>query len=290
MRRGHNRKVKKKSGKGHSKTLWQKKNTITQLFAGHETTGTTIARLLRELDSRPELVRELREEQERCVAEHGAALTPEAMASMRLADATVAEALRTWPIVNGVFRAALRDLEVRTAEGGRFRVPEGWRLLLMISSTTRESVPSPADFGNFDPWRWLSPATSPSSTSSSAAGAGAGAAAGAGAGAGAGAAAGGSSPFYAPFGAGPHICLGMGLALQELRAVLALLVRDYEWEVVDRLERWEPPMLPERGMPVLFWRREEGRGRGRERAREAARAKGLVVEEGEEEAAELVEA
>ena len=45
----------------------------------------------------------------------------------------------------------------------------------------------------------------------------------------------------------------------ELRAVLALLVRDYEWEVVDRLERWEPPMLPERGMPVLFWRREEGR-------------------------------
>jgi len=59
-----------------------------------------------------------------------------------------------------------------------------------------------------------------------------------------------------------------------------LLVRDYEWEVVDRRERWEPPMLPERGLPVLFWRRGEG-DKGRERAREAARRKGLLVEEEE---------
>ena len=98
---------------------------LTQLFAGHETTGTTIARLLRELDSRPELVRRLREEQDACAAEHGRALSPEAMNTMKLADATVSEALRAWPIVNGVFRAALRDLEVRTAAGGRFLVPEG---------------------------------------------------------------------------------------------------------------------------------------------------------------------
>jgi cytochrome P450 len=96
-----------------------------QLFAGHETTGTTIARLLRELDSRPELVARLREEQAGCVADFGRSLSPESMARMRLTDATVSEALRTWPIVNGVFRAALRDLEVRTAAGGRFLVPEG---------------------------------------------------------------------------------------------------------------------------------------------------------------------
>ena len=102
-----------------------KKTKIIQLFAGHETTGTTIARLLRELDSRPELVARLREEQAGCVADFGRSLSPESMARMRLTDATVSEALRTWPIVNGVFRAALRDLEVRTAAGGRFLVPEG---------------------------------------------------------------------------------------------------------------------------------------------------------------------
>lgn len=76
---------------------------------------------------------------------------------------------------------------------------------------------------------------------------------------------------------GPHICLGMGLALQELRAVFALIVRDYDWEIVDKNERWVPPMLPEKGLPVLFWRREEG-AKGRERALEAARAKGWMEE------------
>lgn len=248
---------------------------LTQLFAGHETTGTTIARLLRELDSRPELLQKLRDEQARCVADFGPALSPQAMGAMRLTDATVAETLRTWPIVNGVFRAALKDLEVKTAEGSKFRVPQGWRLLLMISSTTRESVPSAAELSNFDPERWLTPSTAPS-TSASAPGGGGGSSSSS------------SSSFYAPFGAGPHICLGMGLALQELRAVLALLVRDYEWEVADKEERWEPPMLPEKGLPVLFWRREEGREKGRERAREAARRKGLLVEEEEEKA--LVEA
>ena len=81
----------------------------------------------------------------------------------------------------------------------------------------------------------------------------------------------------------------MGLALQELRAVLALIARDYEWEIVDRSEHWNPPMLPEKGLPVLFWRREEG-GKGRERAREAARAKGWIGEEEKAEKEALAEA
>lgn len=69
--------------------------------------------------------------------------------------------------------------------------------------------------------------------------------------------------------------------MQELRAVLALMVRDYDWEIVDKTERWVPPMLPEKGLPVLFWRRDEGE-KGRERAVEAARAKGWMAKEKEE--------
>ena len=86
-----------------------------------------------------------------------------------------------------------------------------------------------------------------------------------------------------PKNKGPHICLGMGLALQELRAVLALIVRDFDWETVDKKELWDPPMLPAKGLPLLFWRREEGAS-GRERAREAARSKGWIEAAAAEEA------
>jgi len=38
---------------------------------------------------------------------------------------------------------------------------------------------------------------------------------------------------YTPFGSGPHICLGMGLAIAELRATLAMLGRGgRRWEQV----------------------------------------------------------
>ena len=67
-----------------------------------------------------------------------------------------------------------------------------WRLLLMISSTTRESVVpsgegSEADFAEFDPERWLSPSTAPSSSASAPGGGGSSGSS--------------SSSFYAPFGA-----------------------------------------------------------------------------------------
>ena len=45
---------------------------------------------------------------------------------------------------------------------------------------------------------------------------------------------------YTPWGHGPHICLGMGLAIAELRATLAMLARDGR--------RWEQV----RGMPGVW--------------------------------------
>ena len=42
---------------------------------------------------------------------------------------------------------------------------------------------------------------------------------------------------YTPWGSGPHICLGMGLAIAELRATLAMLARDgRRWEQVRGME------------------------------------------------------
>ena len=51
---------------------------------------------------------------------------------------------------------------------------------------------------------------------------------------------------YTPWGSGPHICLGMGLAIAELRATLAMLARDGR--------RWEQV----RGVPGVWFLRVAG--------------------------------
>jgi cytochrome P450 len=189
------------------------------------------------LDARPDVLAALRAEQASVVAAHGHALTPPALAAMPYADAVVREVARAWPVVNGVFRKALVDLEVSGA-----RVPAGWALLVMISGPTKASLVGAGGADEFDPGRWLD----------------------------AGARAAGSAapgcpravqslvrdpPGFLPFGLGPHVCLGMGLALAELRAVVAVLVREYDWSTERPGEEWRPPLPPADGLPVRFWRR-----------------------------------
>ena len=58
---------------------------------------------------------------------------------------------------------------------------------------------------------------------------------------------------YMPFGAGARICLGMPLAIAELRCFLAVLAREYEW----KLERPEDPWVmgqPTDGLAAKMWR------------------------------------
>lgn len=218
-----------------------RKKILTQLFAGHETTGTTAARLLKVLAARPDVLDALRAEQAAAVAAHGHALTPTALAAMPYADAVVREVMRAWPVVNGVFRRALVDLEV-----SRRRVPAGWAVLLMISGPTKAALVDAGaapDMDEFEPARWLE-------------GGGGEAAAAATGCPRAAAALARDPPGFLPFGLGPHICLGMGLALAELRAIVAVLARDYDWELVDPTAPWTPPLPPADGLPVRFWRRE----------------------------------
>lgn len=68
-------------------------------------------------------------------------------------------------------------------------------------------------------------------------------------------------PAFMPWGQGPHICLGMGLASAEIRVILASLARDFEWAPVDPEAgvAWRAPLQPGHGVPVQVWRRGEPR-------------------------------
>jgi cytochrome P450 len=202
---------------------------VTQLLAGHETTAHTLSRLLKTLAGRPDVLARLRAEQAAVVAAHGEALSPAACAAMPYTDAVVREVLRGGaapPIVAAVFRKAIVDVEV-----GGFRVPAGWQVVLQIGATASAVDGWTDDATVFNPDRWLA--------------AGGGLVA--------------DPKGFVPFGAGPHVCLGAALALAELRAILAVLARGYEWEMVDPDEAWTAPLPPTKGLPIRVWRVGEAR-------------------------------
>ena len=43
---------------------------------------------------------------------------------------------------------------------------------------------------------------------------------------------------YTPWGDGARVCIGMRLATTEIKAVLAVLLRGFEWGQADPAERW----------------------------------------------------
>lgn len=92
---------------------------MTLMFAGHDTSTSTVTFMMHELARHPEVVEKLREEQDRVLG--GAAPTPEQLErEMPYLDMVVDEVLRLYPPAWIGPRRAVRDFEF-----GGYRVPRG---------------------------------------------------------------------------------------------------------------------------------------------------------------------
>mmetsp|Transcript_38966 Transcript_38966/g.86699 ORF Transcript_38966/g.86699 Transcript_38966/m.86699 type:complete len:562 (-) Transcript_38966:1065-2750(-) len=98
---------------------------VTLLFAGHETTSSSLLRVISVITERPDVVARLREEQEAAMKTHGSAITGAALADMPYLDAVVKEAWRLYPLVGVVPRRATQKLNLLG-----YDVPKGWGLTL----------------------------------------------------------------------------------------------------------------------------------------------------------------
>lgn len=182
-------------------------------FAGHETTGTSMSQALRLIDRHRPAWRALVEEQRRVVARHGPELTAAAAADMPYADAVVRETLRLCPVVRFVWREVIEEFAVGSGEK-MVRVPAGTQVVCSLAAPIEDIPLFTADRDAFRPERWLEEATASSADPL-------------------------ASPWrliptpsgYLPFGAGGRVCLGLSLAVAEMRAYLAVLARKYEFEV-----------------------------------------------------------
>ena len=190
-----------------------------QLFAGHDTTVTVMTNLMLQLAQRPDVLARARAE----VTGAGLDETPDLETLRRLPylNAVLDESMRAMTPVIGSFRQMRRDAEYQG-----YRIPAGWTVRLEIAGTHENGRfwPDPAVF---DPERWLDGSKHPAHV-------------------------------YIPFGGGPRICLGANFAQAEMRVMLALLLRDYAWELEPGQNlgyRHIPFPRPKSGVRVRFVRR-----------------------------------
>ena len=190
-------------------------HAFTLFVAGHETTSNALTWTLFLLDQHPEVAAALLDELDGVL--HGA---PPAIEQLRPDD-------RSLPLLDGVIKESLRllppaivGLRVAAApcELGGYELPKGTTVLYSEFITHRlpELYQEP---DRFKPERWATLHR--------------------------------SLYEYLPFSAGPHMCIGAGFAMQELKVVLAMLLQRYRVAVAPGAKIGvNMRMRPLPGMPV----------------------------------------
>ncbi|KAH7029272.1 vera protein [Microdochium trichocladiopsis] len=186
------------------------------LFAGHDTTATTICFMTHELGKRPECLQKLRDEHDEVLgpdpSKASAVLhkSPHLMYQLPYTTAVIKETLRLHPLA-ATLRDAPKDFSLVSKETG-VAFPLGsfaaWLSAPILAIDERYW----AEPYRFMPERWLVAEGDPLYSS--------------------------NRDAWAPFSLGPRNCIGMELALMELRLVSVLTARVFDieedWEEWDR--------------------------------------------------------
>ncbi len=202
---------------------------MTLLFAGHDTTTSTIGFMFYELARHPEIAAALRDELE---AELGAdSPEPEQLMSGRLAmlEMVQDETLRMYPPAWIGARKAIRTYEFagRAVPGRAYVAYSSW-----VTHHLPHVFPEPR---RFQPERF-----SPAAKAALPKGA------------------------YVPFGAGSRICIGMRFGQLEVKAIAAALVRRFDFGLAPEYRlrvRQMPTIGPRDGVPLIVHRRAPAAGR-----------------------------
>ncbi|MEO1432257.1 MAG: cytochrome P450 [Cyanobacteria bacterium J06632_19] len=173
-----------------------KDQVLTLLFAGHETLTSAIASMCLLLAQHPDVLAKVRAEQQQLGFSQP--LTTENLKQMTYLDQVIKEVLRLIPPVGGGFRQVIEPCEFNG-----YSIPKGWSVLYNVPKTNQDSsvYTEPSEF---DPERFA-----PSRAEDK------------------------SKPFaHIPFGGGVRECIGKEFAKLEMKLFAALLVREYEWELL----------------------------------------------------------
>ena len=196
-------------------------NLLTFVTAGHETTALALTWALYLLSHHPESEALIAAEVEAATA--GGPLAPEHVDALPYTRQVILEAMRLYPPVPVVVRAALRDVDL---DG--IPVRAGTPITIPIYAVHRHAAlwDEPE---RFDPARFAPEAAKARDRYA-----------------------------YLPFAAAPRICIGMGFALSEAVAILAVLVRSLRFSLRPGylpVLKQRITLRPSEGMPMRVSRR-----------------------------------
>ena len=171
---------------------------ISMMFAGHHTTSGTAAWTLIELLKHPAYLAEVVKELDGLAAE-GTDVSYQALREMPKLEAAIKEALRLHPPLILLLRLAKVPVEV---EG--HLIPAG-ALVAASPSVSNRDPQAFVDAESFDPARYLGQRDDDAANPWS----------------------------WIPFGAGRHRCVGAAFAMMQLKAIFAVLLRRYTFELTQ---------------------------------------------------------
>ncbi|WP_246275743.1 cytochrome P450, partial [Brasilonema bromeliae] len=203
-----------------------KDNVLGMLVAGHETLTSALTSLCLLLAQHPQVLQAARAEQEQLGLTQP--LTQESLKQMTYLEQVLKEVLRIAP---PVVRSGSRKV-LESCEFGGYLIPQSWDVFYQIQETHQDQNVY-AQRERFDPERFAPERVENKQKVFS----------------------------YIPFGGGIRECLGKEFARLEMKVFAALLIREYQWELLpgQNLERVVLPFSrPHDGLKVKFWRHKRG--------------------------------
>ncbi|NUP27701.1 MAG: cytochrome P450 [Nocardia sp.] len=176
---------------------------ISMMFAGHHTTSGTAAWSVIELLRHPEVLSGVVKELDELYAD-GQEVSFHALRQIPQLEAVLKETLRLHPPLIILMRVAQGEFEVC---GNRIEPGDHVAATPAISNRLPEDFPNP---DSFDPGRYIDPNQEDLINRWT----------------------------WIPFGAGRHRCVGAAFALMQLKAIFSVLLRDWEFEMLQPSESY----------------------------------------------------
>ncbi|CAG8699538.1 30028_t:CDS:2, partial [Racocetra persica] len=173
---------------------------MTLLIAGHETTSVTLSWALYFLAANPDIQDRLRKEILDILPDRDYHPTFDQIEQLKFLECVFKEVLRIVPPVPTLIRTNAKD---ETLNG--YFIPKNTPLSIPIYAIHRDPSIWGDDAEHFNPSRWLNPEIKSNITNSN----------------------------FIPFNTGPRSCLGMRMADLEFKSILAVIIRNLEFKLVE---------------------------------------------------------